>query len=90
MIDGRERPFTVFRMSTDVGFIQLFDVGANELQLPAQHARDGHAQLRAISIVAIGQDFREHVGSRAGKLERLASEASGEFEVTLKIQVPLR
>ena len=86
MIDGSGGPVLILRMTTDVGFVELDDVGVDALELAAQHAGDGHGEIGGVAVMAIGEDFCQHVRAGSGELDRERGERARELVIAREVE----
>ena len=69
VIDGFGGPGRILGIAGDAGLVQLDRAGFNVLELPPQHDRYVHGQIREVPIEAVGQYPRQHVRTGAGKFQ---------------------
>ena len=85
-VNRRGGPGGLFRVSGDIGFVDLYHVRINVGNLPGEEfaQRPGHG--RRVAVVAIHKDFAEHVRSGEGELELRPGQGPDHPEVTRQIE----
>src|SRR5437667_4388583 len=86
MVDRLGRPLPVLRMPADVRLVQLNDRGVDRFELLAQDYRQIQRQLRRSRIVAVRQDFGQHMRARTGELQRPPGKPAHGSEIAGKIE----